>query len=65
MNSILAGGAGGGSIADRFREFSKGMTPDGAKARVEQMLASGQVSSQQFEAAKAQAQALASALGIK
>lgn len=43
-------------IISRFREFAAGMTPDGARKQVEQLLASGQMSQEQFNQLKAQAQ---------
>lgn len=44
------------AIISRFREFAAGMTPDGARKQVEQLLASGQMSQEQFNQLKAQAQ---------
>lgn len=39
-----------------FRKFAQGMTPEGARQRVEQLLASGKMSQEQFEQLKEQAQ---------
>lgn len=41
------------------------MTEDKAQARVQQMLSSGQITPQEFEAIKRQAQSVMSLLGIK
>lgn len=43
----------------------RGMTPDKAKDQVESMVKSGQISQQQFESLKAQAQNICDFLGIK
>ena len=42
-----------------FRKFAQGMTPQGAKAQVEQLLQSGQMSQKQFEELKQQAESFA------
>lgn len=39
-----------------FRKFAQGMTPQDAKAEVERLLQSGQMSQQQFEHLKQQAE---------
>ncbi len=39
-----------------FKKFAAGMTPAGAKQKVEQLLASGQMTQEQFEQLKAQAE---------
>lgn len=44
------------AMISKFREFAAGMTPDGARKQVEQLLASGQMSQEQFNQLKAQAQ---------
>lgn len=43
----------------------RNMTPDKAKAQVESMVQSGQISQQQFESLKAKAQSICDLLGIK
>nr|DAG58348.1 MAG TPA: hypothetical protein [Caudoviricetes sp.]DAW47951.1 MAG TPA: hypothetical protein [Caudoviricetes sp.] len=45
-----------------FRKFAQGMTPQNAKAEVEKLLQSGQMSQQQFEELKQQAESFASFL---
>lgn len=42
-----------------FRKFAQGMTPQGAKAEVERLLQSGQMTQQQFEQLKQQAESFA------
>lgn len=42
-----------------FRKFAQGMTPQDAKAEVERLLQSGQMSQQQFEQLKQQAESFA------
>lgn len=44
------------SMISKFREFAAGMTPDSARKQVEQLLASGQMSQEQFNQIKSQAQ---------
>lgn len=39
-----------------FKKFAAGITPAGAKRQVEQMLASGQMTQEQFQQLKAQAE---------
>lgn len=39
-----------------FRKFAQGMTPEGARQQVEQLLSSGKMSQEQFEQLKEQAQ---------
>lgn len=36
-------------MMQQFQQFAKGITPQGAKAQVEQLLQSGQMSQQQFQ----------------
>ena len=48
-----------------LKEFMDDMTPAGAKAKVEQLLSSGQMSPQQFEQLKSQAKQIARNLGMK
>nr|DAQ47701.1 MAG TPA: hypothetical protein [Caudoviricetes sp.] len=43
----------------KFRKFAQGMTPQDAKAEVERLLQSGQMSQQQFEQLKQQAESFA------
>nr|DAH32775.1 MAG TPA: Protein of unknown function (DUF2680) [Caudoviricetes sp.] len=43
-------------MISEFRKFAAGMTPAGAKQKVEQLLASGQMTQEQFEQLKAQAE---------
>lgn len=40
----------------QFRQFAKSMTPQKAQRQIEQMLTSGQMSQEQFESLKQQAQ---------
>lgn len=49
-------------ILSEFRKFAQGMTPQGAKAEVERLLQSGQMSQQQFEKLKNQAENFANFL---
>lgn len=49
-------------IISEFRKFAQGITPQGAKAEVEKLLQSGQMSKQQFEQLKNQAESLANFL---
>lgn len=44
------------AMLSKFREFAAGITPDGARKQVEQLLASGKMSQAQFEQLKSQAQ---------
>ena len=44
-------------MISEFRKFAAGMTPEGAKQQVEQMLASGQMTQEQFQQLKQQATA--------
>lgn len=39
-----------------FKKFASGITPEGAKQQVEQMLASGQMTQEQLQQLKAQAE---------
>lgn len=48
-----------------FNEFAQSMTPDAAKAQLEQMVRSGQISETQLQQAMALAKQLAPQLGIK
>ena len=43
-------------MISEFRKFAQGITPQGAKAEVEKLLHSGQMSQQQFEQLKNQAE---------
>ena len=45
------------AIISEFRKFAAGMTPEGAKQQVEQMLSSGQMTQEQFQKLKQQAAA--------
>ena len=44
------------AMISEFRKFAAGMTPEGAKRQVEQMLSSGQMTQEQFQQLKAQAE---------
>lgn len=44
------------AMVTEFRKFASGMTPEAAKKRVEQLLASGQMSKAQFDQLKQQAE---------
>ena len=46
-------------MLSEFRKFAQGMTPQGAKAEVERLLQSGQMTQQQFEQLKQQAEGFA------
>lgn len=46
-------------MLSEFRKFAQGMTPQGAKAEVERLLQSGQMTQQQFEQLKQQAESFA------
>ena len=46
-------------IFSEFRKFAQGMTPQDAKAEIERLLQSGQMSLQQFEQLKQQAESFA------
>lgn len=46
-------------MLSEFRKFAQGMTPQDAKAEVERLLQSGQMTQQQFEELKQQAESLA------
>lgn len=48
---------GMGGLIPQFKEFMKGMTPDGARRKVEELLKSGRMSQAQFDEAKEQATA--------
>lgn len=43
-------------MLSEFRRFAQGMTPEGARQQVEQLLASGKMSQEQFQQLKEQAQ---------
>lgn len=43
------------AMISEFRKFAAGMTPEGAKRQVEQMLSSGQMTQEQFQQLKRQA----------
>lgn len=45
------------AMISKFRQFAAGMTPEGAKRQVEQMLSSGQMTQEQFQQLKQQAAA--------
>ncbi len=49
-------------MISEFRKFAQGITPQGAKAEVEKLLQSGQMSKQQFEQLKNQAENFANFL---
>lgn len=40
------------AVISKFRQFAAGMTPEGAKQQVEQMLYSGQMTQEQFQQLK-------------
>lgn len=46
-------------MLSEFRKFAQGMTPQDAKAEIERLLQSGQMSLQQFEQLKQQAESFA------
>nr|DAF91126.1 MAG TPA: Protein of unknown function (DUF2680) [Siphoviridae sp. ctKNZ79] len=43
------------AMISEFRKFAAGMTPEGAKQQVEQMLSSGQMTQEQFQQLQEQA----------
>ena len=43
----------------------RGMTPDKAKSQIDSLMQSGQMSREQFESLKSQAQGICNLLGIK
>lgn len=45
------------AMISEFRKFAAGMTPEGAKQQVEQLLSSGQMTQEQFKQIKQQAEA--------
>lgn len=45
------------AMISEFRKFAAGMTPEGAKQQVEQMLSIGQMTQEQFQQLKQQAAA--------
>lgn len=48
-----------------FKKFAKGMTPQGAQKQVQQMLASGQMSQEQFQQLQEQAKDFMRVFGAK
>lgn len=44
------------AMISEFRKFATGMTPEGAKQQVEQLLSSGKMTQEQFRQLKAQAE---------
>lgn len=53
------------AMISEFRRFAQGMTPAGAKQQVEQLLASGKMSQQQFQQLQKEAQSFAQLLGMR
>ena len=65
MNRALKGlGSTHGATPD-IHDFMRHVTPDEAKRRIDQMLASGQVSRAQVESMMGQAREIARQLGIR
>lgn len=52
-------------IMQQFQQFTKGMTPQQAQQIIMQKINSGEISKEQFEAAKQQAQNFANMFGMK
>ena len=52
-------------LLQQFQQFAKGMSPQQAQQIIMQKLNSGEISKEQFENAKQQAQAFANMFGIK
>ena len=52
-------------LLQQFQQFAKGMSPQQAQQIIMQKLNSGEISREQFENAKQQAQAFANMFGIK
>ena len=48
-----------------FRKFAQTMTPQKAQQQIQQMLSSGQMSQQQFQALQSQAKQFADFIGLK
>lgn len=53
------------AMISEFRRFAQGMTPAGAKQQVEQLLASGKMSQEQFQQLQKEAQSFAQLLGMR
>lgn len=43
------------AMISKFRQFAAGMTPEGAKQQIDQLLASGQMTQEQFQQLQQQA----------
>lgn len=52
-------------LLKRFREFAKGITPQEAEKRVNELLSSGQMSKEQFNSLVNQAKAFINFFGLK
>ena len=59
------GGQNPFQILQEFQKFASGMTPEKARQQVEQLLASGQMSRQQFQQLQQQAKQLMQVFGQK
>ena len=53
------------TLLANFRDFAKTITPEGAKQKVEQLLASGQMSQEQYQQLQNQAKFLMQMFGIR
>lgn len=58
------GGQNPFQMLQEFQKFARGMTPEKARQQVEQLLASGKMSRQQFDELKQQAKRLMQFFGI-
>ena len=54
-----------GGLLQRFQEFAKGITPQEAEKRINDLLSSGQMSRSQFNALANQAKAFMKFIGLK
>ena len=52
-------------LLQRFQEFAKGITPQEAERRVDELLRTGQMSKSQFNALASQAKAFMKFIGLK
>ena len=58
------GGQNPSKMLQEFQKFASGMTPEKARQQVEQLLASGKMSRQQFQQLQQQAKQLMQFLGL-
>ena len=65
MNKALKGLKSTHGVVPDIHDFMRHVTPDEAKRRIDQMIASGQVSRSQVESLMGKAREIARQLGIK